>query len=57
MTFASLSTVWGLTGQWRPRLDETMLEPNDVVHILPPDFLVYCLGQIALPPFHTIKSG
>lgn len=39
MTFASLSTVWGLTGQWRPRLDEKMLEPNDLVHILPPDFL------------------
>ena len=39
MTFASLSTVWGLTGQWRPRLDEKMLEPNDLVHILPPDLL------------------
>lgn len=39
MTFASLSTVWGLTGQWRPRSDEKMLEPNNVVHVLPPDFL------------------
>ena len=39
MTFASLSTVWGLTGQWRPRLGEKMLEPNDMVHILPADFL------------------
>lgn len=57
MTFASLSTVWGLTGQWRPRLGEKMLEPNDIVHILPPDFLgvLSLANRFASIPYNKVR--